>query len=362
MLKQLHVVIGRFKPVHRSHIRFVTQAAQGADDLVVILGSAHSAPTSKNPFSWEESAGMIASSLEEEKSVTCGIYFRPVRDSRDDNDDWFRAVELTVERFAKSHYNGQPFEVTLCGVSKPGDDTTWYLKRFPTWKYYDIPASSIPKMDATKVRDNLFKGLDTWERYVTSPVRDFLRRWIVSPEGRRLTTEYKEIKKEQRRASRYPYQLTYTTADAVVFWRGRILLIRRGGPIGYGLWALPGGFIKAKDERCKAAAKREASEEAQIELLDEWRMTPSDGGEVFDDPNRSLRGRVITHAYMYVIPDEVEVPMVVGGDDADAASWFPLGEIPGLECRLFEDHIDIIRGLTRKAAIPQPSWRPELGI
>lgn len=355
MSHQLHVVIGRFEPPHRAHIKLIQCAAEGADHVLVVLGSAYQAPTCKNPFTWEERAHMIGACLPD----LTNLRFAPVRDSRYDNDEWVAAVSATVGKFVSSQYAGQKCDVTLFGVNKPGDTSTWYLNEFPGWKYRGVPSTVFPAMDATKVRDNLFKGLDTWERYVPPAVKGFLTQWIHSEDGRRLRGEYLYRKQERRLATRYPYPLTYTTADAVVYWRGAVLLVRRKGELGRGLWALPGGFIDAVRETCYQSAKREAQEETGIELRDEWCCSPRDG-EVYDDPGRSLRGRTITHAYMFHIPDDVEVPAVQGHDDAAYACWYPLNDIPGLECRLFEDHIDIIRDLTRKAGIQQPNWRPEL--
>jgi bifunctional NMN adenylyltransferase/nudix hydrolase len=354
---QLHVVLGRFQPAHRSHVKLIESAMQEADSTLVIIGSAHRAPDCKNPFTWEERQHMIGGCL----PTAHNIVFRPLRDSRYDNDDWFRATELTVQRHAATISQGRDVDVTLFGVRKPNDDSTWYLDRFPNWKHQRIPSTVFKPMDATKVRDLFFEDKDYWTRFVHAPVRNFLNSWIDTELGRNLAGEHRYLMGEAKRARRYPYKLTFTTADAVVFWRESILLIRRKGELGRGLWALPGGFIDAEKETCYQSAKREAQEETGIELRDEWCLTQR-GGDVYDDPNRSLRGRTITHAYMFRIPDEIEVPAVHGGDDAGYACWYPLKDIPGLECRLFEDHIDIIRGLTRKTGIPQPNWRPELGI
>lgn len=353
-MQKIHVVIGRFEPPHRSHIKLISRAAEDADFVLVVLGSAFQAPTCKNPFTWEERAHMIGACLPDIKQLR----FLPVRDRRYDNAEWAAAVVATVDRFVATHADSD-CEVTLFGSRKPGDTSTWYLHTFPNWKYSGISSDEFPRMDATNVRDNLFKGLDTWERFVLPPVRDFLRQWIHSEVGVRLRGEYLYRKQERRGASRYPYPLTYTTADAVICHWGHVLLIRRKGELGRGLWALPGGFIDAVQETCYQSAKREAQEETGINLRDEWCVTPR-SGEVYDDPGRSLRGRTITHAYCFVIPDDVKVPQVKGGDDAAYACWHPLSDIPGLESRLFEDHIDIIRDLTAKAGLEQPHWRPEL--
>lgn len=359
MIKKLHIVIGRFEPPHLSHIEFLRQAAIGADDLLVILGSSYQAPSSKNPFSWGDRVHMIGSCFEE-KRLGANLWFRPVRDSRYDDQEWRSAVLKTVEAFCREHHPDDTVEVTLYGVSKPSDTTTWYLDYFPMWKYFGINPDTIQAMNATSIRSSMFLvgDLSYCSNVLHPAVQDFLTRWVKSEDGIRLAKEYAEILREKKLASAYPYPLTYTTSDAVVIWRNKILLVRRGGLIGNGLWALPGGFIGADNETCYNAAKREAAEETGCELRDEWCLTPD--GMVFDCPTRSLRGRTISHGYLFQIPDDVTPGVITGMDDAAYACWYPFGEIPGIEHMLFEDHIDIIRRLTQRAGIKQPNWRPEL--
>lgn len=357
MIKSLHIVIGRFEPPHLSHIEFIRQAAIGADDLLVILGSSYQAPSAKNPFSWGDRIHMIGSCFEE-RPLEAGLWFRPVRDSRYDDQEWRSAVLKTVEAFCREHYSEDIVEITLYGVSKPSDTSTWYLDYFPMWSYCGIDSTTIPAMDATTIRGSMFDFSGKWKQFVHPAIRDFIERWLGTEDGKRLGLEHREILREKKLAAGYPYPLTYTTSDAVVIWRDKILLVRRGGLIGNGLWALPGGFIGANNETCYNAAKREAAEETGCELCNEWCLTPD--GMVFDCPTRSLRGRTISHGYLFRIPDDVTPGVITGMDDAAYACWYPFGEIPGIEHMLFEDHIDIIRRLTARAGIKQPNWRPEL--
>lgn len=354
-MKKLHVLIGRFEPPHNAHLRLIERAASEADHLIIILGSSFHAPDCKNPFSWEQRAEMISAAL---PNIT-NIRYIPIRDNRLDDDEWRDAIIRSVCRFGNAQYGTANYEVTLFGVRKPNDESTWYLDAFPSWKHTRLSSQEFTPMDATKIRDNLFKGLNTWQRFVCGPVKEYLKQWIKTQEFERLQNEYEYIRIQKTHQSRYKWDITFVTADAVVFWRGGVLLVRRGGLMGNGLWALPGGFINAANETCYQSAKREASEETGIELRDEWCVNRN-LSNVFDDPKRSLRGRTITHAFMFVIPDSVSVPPVEGNDDAAYACWYPLTDIPGLEERLFEDHIDIIRKLTNQAGIPQPNWRPEI--
>ena len=61
---------------------------------------------------------------------------------------------------------------------------------------------------------------------------------------------------------------------------------------------------------------------------------------VFDAPTRSLRGRIITHAFLFRLPERRKLFSVKGGDDAAHAQWFRLGDLrPEM---FFEDHWSII--------------------
>ena len=54
-------------------------------------------------------------------------------------------------------------------------------------------------------------------------------------------------------------------AVCVIARNGRVLMIRRGTDLGYGLWSLPGGFVD-RGEVVESAAAREAWEETGLEV------------------------------------------------------------------------------------------------
>jgi ADP-ribose pyrophosphatase YjhB (NUDIX family) len=139
----------------------------------------------------------------------------------------------------------------------------------------------------------------------------------------------------------------FVTADAVMVRDQQILLVRRGRMPGRGRLALPGGYVN-QDELIRDAAIRELFEET----------SPSDGAElyspkvlyswitawqVFDEPHRSARGRVITTAFVFEVPKDAAEISFAAGDDAGEVAWHDLNNLNASE--FFEDHFHIIREL-----------------
>jgi 8-oxo-dGTP diphosphatase len=117
--------------------------------------------------------------------------------------------------------------------------------------------------------------------------------------------------------------------------RGRVLLVRRGGPPFRGTWALPGGFCEVGEttEQCCA---REVAEETGVHV----RVGRLLG--VYSDPRRDPRGH--TASVLYEARPLRGVAR--GGDDAAEARWFTRREVGRLE--LAFDHGKIVREQLRR--------------
>ena len=124
---------------------------------------------------------------------------------------------------------------------------------------------------------------------------------------------------------RYRYPHPAVAADICLFSmrEGRLnllLVLRRHDPFR-GQWALPGGFLEP-DEDLDACARRELWEETGIAAPALRQFG------VFSDPGRDPRERVVSVAYIGMLPAAGAVPDA--GSDAAAARWFAVEALPAL--------------------------------
>lgn len=136
------------------------------------------------------------------------------------------------------------------------------------------------------------------------------------------------------------------TTDLVVFTVVdvdlKVLLIRRAQHPFQGYWALPGGFVSVgnayedQGEDLESAAFRELGEETGLEreVLIQNRVH-LEQLYTFGDAYRDPRTRVITVAYLALVPPQL-VPLVRAGSDAAEAQWFSVWEIE----RVLEGRMD----------------------
>lgn len=348
----LSVLIGRFQPFHLGHVGLLQKALELAPRALLVVGSAHGPRLVKNPFTAEERIEGIRQSLPAELRER--VSFATVRDYYDEP-RWAAAVEAVVKREAGAG------RISLVGFRK--DHTSSYLSLFPQWQEHAAPRQA--PIDGTALRRLYFEGgaelAPELLAAVPPAIARFLERFQTTAEFGRLHEELVALDKSRASYGDGPF----VTVDAVVTVGERLLLIQRGRAPGKGLWALPGGFLDGA-ERLLTAAIRELKEETVIARDDAELRRCFRAVAVFDHPQRSQRGRTITHAHYFDLEageashaggaseasdTRRQPPGVEGADDAQAARWVKIADLPGMTHELFEDHFQIIDHFLK---LPEP--------
>jgi bifunctional NMN adenylyltransferase/nudix hydrolase len=336
------VFIGRFEPFHNGHLAVAQAALARAQRLIVLVGSANTPRTTRNPWSADERAEMIRGAL---GSDAGRVLIRPLRDQLYNETRWVSDVQRTVAELVERVPGHTPPRIGIIGQDK--DASSYYLREFPQWPLVEVQRT--PTLGATELRRYFFEAqgadgggaLRLLRANVPAAVFAMLEAFRRNaPAYKALVAEHEFLKAYRAGWDGAPYPPTFVTVDAVVVHSGHLLLVRRGAEPGRGQWALPGGFIRP-DEPLLDAAIRELREETRLKLPPPVLRGSLRERAVFDHPERSLRGRTITHAFHFVFPTG-ELPAVRGGDDAAKARWFPVAEALELEPQLFEDHFHII--------------------
>lgn len=348
---KLAILIGRHEPVHNGHLANMKQAAEIADHVLVLVGSAFQPRTIKNPFTFEERSSMIEYSFAEIGVDRSRFTIAGLNDYVYNDNKWIQEVQCIVYDNAPSMGVQDSSEIAVLGHEK--DSSSWYLRAFPLWNF--IPLSGFVEhgskpIDATKIRELMFEGhLDFVSGAVPKPVFTALKNFTASVKFKELVDEYNFIKSYKKSWESAPYAPTFFTVDAVVIQGGHILLVKRKFAPGKGLWALPGGFLN-QTETARSACIRELREETGLKVPEPVINGSITYEKLFDKPDRSLRGRTLTQAFLIELNGgDSKLPKVKGSDDAEEARWFTISEVLSMSDKMFEDHHSIVQTMLGRA-------------
>ena len=335
--------IGRFEPPHAGHMALLQRALASAQQVIVVMGSAWQVRSPKNPFTWPEREAMLRAALPAADSARLQVL--PVRDYYNE------AVWVQAVRRAVAQGTAPGARIVLVGHFK--DATSSYLGNFPGWDLIDMERQGT--IDATTIRDAYFGATPASAAAAMAPLAPqmpastlaTLVAFAQQPEYAVLQEEWRMLRNFRASWAQSPYPPVFVTVDAVLRCQGQVLLIRRAHAPGQGQLAVPGGFIEQR-ETVWQSCLRELAEETHCALPEAtWRAALRDI-TVFDHPDRSQRGRTITHAHYFDLA-EAPFPSVQADDDAMQVLWVPIDQLAAMEEEFFEDHfhmLDHFFGLT----------------
>lgn len=346
------VYIGRFQPIHKAHLKTIETALEKAQQLIIFVGTDNRPPTIKNPFSTDERKSIIRDAIQEyfgeevgkweagpSTSILTRIKIIGCRDYKYNNFNW------SSEIYSKALANGASSDKDTLLIGCMKDDTSYYLQMFPQWTFEKVPY--MYELDATDIRTEVFENGEVDE------YRQYLQKTTIQKVNAKLPSfaeeyEYYKTYKEKHsfKDDKIPYDPIHNTVDALVIKSGCVLLVKRKFHPGINQYALPGGFID-RYESIEDAAIRELKEETRIRVPARILRDKIKDKQIFDHPERSLRGRVITHVSLFNLGHGA-LPDIKEGSDAKGAEWVPMSDVMKMEDQLFEDHYDIICQMTSK--------------
>ena len=347
MKYNISVFIGRFQPVHLGHLHVITQGLEQADHMVVLIGSSGAPRSHRNPFTFEERREMVYNSIP--SHMRKRVLIKSLEDAAYNDSRWIHQVQSQVTRAAwEFGYTNTP-TVALVGHSK--DSSSYYLKLLP--QYDSVEVANFNHLDSTQIRNVYFSNIGhMWigdadghkegdldrDAIITPQTRQFLIDFMKTPDYNDICAEYDFVAKYRLSWSSAPYPVNLVCVDACVIKSGHILLVKRGAMPGKGLWAMPGGYLNVTETALDGMI-RELREETKIKVPEAVLRGSIVKHEIFDDPNRSARGRVLTIGYLIDLGTG-PLDKIKGSDDAISAKWIPLADVK--RDVMFEDHYSII--------------------
>lgn len=339
----ISVFIGRFQPFHKGHLHNIVVALDNSKKIIINIGSSFNAPNIKNPFSFEQRKLMILGDLELAGVDLSCVEIEPLADYFYQEQKWEESLRANVRKHTQA---GQT--VAIAGHIK--DDSSYYIKSFPEWEY--IPVTNFKNFNATDFRKAFYSG-EVLPEYMcnlneVNGTYAFIKNFMTTQSYYDLVAENNYVIEYKKAWSKAPYKPNLVTVDALVIVNNYVLLMQRKNFPGKDLWALPGGFLEC-DETISQAIVRELYEETGIDLTQEQLALAKKTEQVFDYPDRSVRGRTISHVGLFVLDEWDNLPNIKAADDAKDTKWVPISSIiETMYDKMLEDHYQIITVLLEK--------------
>ncbi|UDF03411.1 NUDIX domain-containing protein [Asticcacaulis sp. AND118] len=302
--RQVRLAAGRFHPLTDDYLRALKDWRGGGEMIVVVIG-ANMSRSARYPFRAEEQFAMLQAAGFEAVAIEEALL-----------------PEARVRQL-RAIVDGGPllsFDVGYGGELKG------------LWTGDIVTADPVISRHAAAICSAWLQGVPFTG--VSDAVRGLMQ--VDQDIHQALAEEDAYIAQYHQSWSVAPYPPVHVTVDALIRQDDRILLIKRGGLPGRGQWALPGGFLDPH-ETLVAAALRELREETGLFLSESQARQCLKGQRVFDQPERSARGRTLSHVCYFDLSG-LELPPLEAGDDAAALKWTGVTCALKMRAHMFEDH------------------------
>ena len=150
------ILVGRFQPLHKGHVKAIEFARNNSEKLFVIVGSAEKSNQKRNPFSFEERKKMIDLALKERK-LQDNISIVPINDAKN-HTEWIKSIKNAIGEYNLIFTN---------------DELTEKLFKEDGTKVLNVSLQDRNELSATEVRKRLELDKE-WESLVTPEIAQYL--------------------------------------------------------------------------------------------------------------------------------------------------------------------------------------------
>ena len=150
------ILVGRFQPLHKGHVKAIQFARNNSDKLYIIVGSAEKSNQKRNPFSFEERKRMIELAINEKK-LQDNISIVPINDANN-HTEWIASIKNTIGEYNLIFTN---------------DELTEKLFKKDETKVINVPLLDRNILSATEVRKRLELDKE-WKSLVIPEIANYL--------------------------------------------------------------------------------------------------------------------------------------------------------------------------------------------